>query len=360
MTFNILHGKDSSLEATPFHEGYCYVTHEGYFYVDLNIGTAAQPNYKRIKLNANQAESLLDYDVVPKEVYIGNDVVMPENATIQVLLDGNDEQVALENKLTDYIDASLTLQLEEKWTQEKDEIIEEVKAECVAKNQGSVNVGKILVVGTDGNFILTDMPEGGASGDVTGVLDESNNILLSGNLADGIYTLKYENTDGTYIDIGTLEVGVIPEPEPTYTNLLPLSVDENGNDYVGTHANGGDGYEYGYKVSGSTGALSAVDGAYCSGFIPLVYGDMARIYNIALNSNVSINNVSFYDANKTYIKGYGGPAGNFTSNVKLEEGAYTVYPTRWGSSVLGNVAFFRFSCGGITDETIVTVNETIS
>ena len=113
MKFNILHGKESSLELTPFQEGNCYITHDGYFYVDLNIGTAVQPNYKRIKLNANQAESLLDYDVIPKEVHVGNDEVMPENATIQILLDGNNEQIALENKLTDYIDASMTLQLEE-------------------------------------------------------------------------------------------------------------------------------------------------------------------------------------------------------------------------------------------------------
>lgn len=90
----------------------------------------------------------------------------------------------------------------------------------VVKNQGASNVGKILVVGTDGNLTLTDMPEGGASGDVTGVLDEANNILLSGNLADGTYTLKYENADGTYTEIGTLEVGAIPEPvEPVTENI---------------------------------------------------------------------------------------------------------------------------------------------
>lgn len=81
--------------------------------------------------------------------------------------------------------------------------------EKLDKNWGTANVGKILVVGTDGNLTLTDMPEGGTSGDVVGVLDDSNNILLSGALADGTYTLKYENADGTYTEIGTLEVGSI-------------------------------------------------------------------------------------------------------------------------------------------------------
>lgn len=85
--------------------------------------------------------------------------------------------------------------------------LSEAIADLLPKNQGEENVGKILVVGTDGNLTLIDMPEGGASGDVIGVLDESNNILLTGNLADGTYTLKYENADGTYTEIGTLEVG---------------------------------------------------------------------------------------------------------------------------------------------------------
>lgn len=100
-----------------------------------------------------------------------------------------------------------------------DSKMNELKKIFLAKNQGASNVGKILVVGTDGNLTLADMPEGGASGDVTGVLDEENNILLSGNLVDGTYTLKFENTDGTYTEIGTLEVGAIPEPEPTKTNF---------------------------------------------------------------------------------------------------------------------------------------------
>lgn len=77
------------------------------------------------------------------------------------------------------------------------------------KNQGASNVGKILVVGTDGNLTLTDMPQGGASGDVIGTIDESNNILLSGNLADGTYTIKYEMADGSTTNIGSLVVGEI-------------------------------------------------------------------------------------------------------------------------------------------------------
>ena len=58
-----------------------------------------------------------------------------------------------------------------------DAIIKAAQSVCVAKNQGTANVGKILVVGTDGNLTLIDIPEGGASGDVVGVLDEANNKI---------------------------------------------------------------------------------------------------------------------------------------------------------------------------------------
>ena len=61
MLFKILHGDSSriSTEITPFHEGYCYVTHDGYMYIDINIGTKESPNNQRIKLNAKDAETLL-------------------------------------------------------------------------------------------------------------------------------------------------------------------------------------------------------------------------------------------------------------------------------------------------------------
>lgn len=120
-----------------------------------------------------------------------------------------------------YVAGGSDAQLEQEVEQLKESI-----ANYLPKNQGTANVGKILVVGTDGNLTLTEMPEGGASGDVIGTLDESNNILLSGNLADGTYTLKYENTDGTYTEIGTLEVGAIV----TYTvtqNLTEVTSDNS-------------------------------------------------------------------------------------------------------------------------------------
>lgn len=46
----------------------------------------------------------------------------------------------------------------------------------------------------------------GTDGDVVGYVDENNNIIVTGNLADGSYSVKYEMENGTVIDIGALVV----------------------------------------------------------------------------------------------------------------------------------------------------------
>lgn len=234
---------------------------------------------------------------------------------------------------------------------DKNTIVQAVKGVCVSKNQGAENVGKILVVGTDGNLVLTDMPEGGASGDVTGVLDESNNILLSGNLADGTYTLKYLNADGTYSDVGTIEVSSVTPDTPSYTNLLPLSVDASGNEYVGT--NGEYGYKSGYRLN-SSGLEKAQSGVMCTGFMPYTSdADTIYIKGITLDSAGSYSVVSFYDASKTHIKTLAISTAN--AAFKLNGDVWAITPNV--QTLISDVAFFRFSAGTITDETIVTVNE---
>lgn len=57
----------------------------------------------------------------------------------------------------------------------------------------------------------------GESDAVFGVVDDANNITISGSLESGTYTLKYENADGTTTEIGTFTVG---EVGPAYTNVF--------------------------------------------------------------------------------------------------------------------------------------------
>lgn len=52
---------------------------------------------------------------------------------------------------------------------------------------------------------------------ILGTVDANNNIILTGELADGTYTIKYEDADGEQTTIGTLEH--TSAPLPSYTNL---------------------------------------------------------------------------------------------------------------------------------------------
>lgn len=79
MLFKILHGDASriSTEITPFHEGYCYVTHDGYMYIDMNIGTVESPNNQRIKLNSLNAETLCGMSLEELKEYVSaQDIVV--------------------------------------------------------------------------------------------------------------------------------------------------------------------------------------------------------------------------------------------------------------------------------------------
>lgn len=171
------------------------------------------------------------------------------------------------------------------------------------KNQGSSNVGKILVVGTDGNLTLTEMPEGGASGDVIGTLDEANNILLSGNLADGTYTLKYLNEDGTYTEIGTLEVGAIPEPEPTKTNFFVV---------------GGDGYLNPGRAGSNGADRTDITTCLLSNYIEVQNGDEIYAYR-ACSSNADVALMALYKADKTGVGFYVRSNPSQLTNISMSD-----------------------------------------
>lgn len=144
-----------------------------------------------------------------------------------------------------------------------------------------------------------------------------------------------------------------------YTNLLPSAIDTDGSAY-----GDGKGYMSGYKLSCSStgGTPSATSGAYVSGFMPVEDNhDTIRIKNIALHSGASINNIILYNKDKTKLYPIGGVEGGFAKLIEVDAGdIYRFSPKIWLTNAqAANIGFFRFSCGGITDETIVTVNEEI-
>ena len=120
---------------------------------------------------------------------------------------------------------------------------------------------------------------------VFGRVDANNVITLTGELADGTYTLKYENAKGEVIEIGSLV-------NAKYTNQIPISTDTSGSVYNGV------GYKE--KTRGnSSGAEATVDNAsatnpvFFTGFIPCKQGDVIRLKNCYLYASAN-NNSSVY------------------------------------------------------------------
>ena len=262
--------------------------------------------------------------------------------------------------------------------------------------------------------------------EIIGNIDSNNNIVITGALADGSYSVKYKMDNNSTVDIGELildstvyynitnnlsncsnsngidkaiagqsyyavitanvgyelkaisvtmggnsidienniisitnvtsDIIITATAEATEViNVLPQAIGLDGSDYVGKHALGGDGWEYGYRISGSLGTEVAMEDVCCSGFMPVsnIY-DKIFIKNVTLSSKESQNNICFYNAAKERIYGISGVANAFTSQVTAGEGGvYSFRPSNWTADT--SVAYFRFSCGSITSATIVIV-----
>ena len=188
--------------------------------------------------------------------------------------------------------------------------------------------------------------EAGSSGDIVGYIDSDNTIVLSGALAEGTYTVKYEMEDGSLIDIGEL----VNTDAPTFTNMIPLSTDSSGNLYVGT--NGEAGYKTDYRLSGSSGAESAQTGTEVTGFIPVTKGDVIYLKNIT-DSGTHV--IGLYDSSYAKIV-----TNSITTMFGGAISGEVVSDTIDGSiNATDSVAFMRVCADEITDESIITVNEPI-
>lgn len=221
-------------------------------------------------------------------------------------------------------------------------------------------------VGTGVEFI------GGATGDVTGVIDSANNIILTGvggDLADGTYTIKYEKEDGTLVDGGNLVVS----SGPAYTNLLPTSVDNTGAVYNGT------GFKNGYRLTGGAYPCeSAGTEFFCTGYIPYTKAQAsARVPMYVKGITIDLSNVpkylrvlmvDAYNATDSYIDtltitGDSGASNQITIQ-QLGDKYYKLTPN--GGFITGNfgwgnedLRYIRWSFPGTGDGVIFTVDEPI-
>ena len=188
---------------------------------------------------------------------------------------------------------------------------------------------------------------------VFGRVDGENNIILTGELADGTYTIKYEDADGNVTEIGTIDT----TSAPSYTNWIPKSTGIDGSIYNGK------GYKENTRWSLSGGGDVDATGVTVSGYIPVKTGDVIRIKNITMNKNVTDNScVVCYFWSRTATDGASANAAditNYFNGVFDASGNLTEFTIDANSS-LGGVKYIRLNTGYIGADSILTINEEIS
>lgn len=159
--------------------------------------------------------------------------------------------------------------------------------------------GKTPVLGvdyftdSDKEFIVSSVIDYFGGRPLYGFVDENNRIVVSGNLGDGTYTVKYELEDGTTVDIGELTLGGTSDPdEPEVPEV---------NNYFNK-----DTAQLNFRL-GSNGTSSAYDGMVTTDFIEYT-DDMTgkRFYasgiEPVMSSQYNYNaRVVYYDSNKTKV-----------------------------------------------------------
>ncbi len=180
---------------------------------------------------------------------------------------------------------------------------------------------------------------------VFGTVDENNNIILSGELTSGTYTVKYEHTDGSLTSIGTLNH---TSGTASYTNMLPLSTDSDGSIYNGI------GYKKDVRWSNSSAAESNYTGCYLSGYIPVKSGDVVRLKNVTMLNGSDGNLCAIF-----FFTDYGISADyvNNTQNIN------SVSPVWDGDTLVQftslHSGYFRITASYMGSDSVVTVNEQI-
>ena len=200
---------------------------------------------------------------------------------------------------------------------------------------------------------------------VFGRIDENKHITLSGHLANGTYTVVFEDEDGFVSEVCTINKGV-----PAYINILAESVDADGNPY-----NDGKGWKKNTRLN-SSGAEATAEGTECTGFMPIKIGDVFRFENMKIagilpeGGSNSTQYIVFYNSAKaklhhvythTICKSPGSQDGYFEFD---ENGYWKKYDTSNLAAVSTSVnwsdlAYFRISAEEISDASIITRNQVV-
>lgn len=176
---------------------------------------------------------------------------------------------------------------------------------AVSVSQGVANAGKILIVDANGNLTLSDIPFSGTSGDIVGVIDADNNIVLTGVLPEGIYTFKYQMEDGTLQDVGSINL----ESEQVVSVAL----------------------HYGKIDYSNNGAIVSSDTYLYSDAVERETNCSYRVSYVGEGSNSNFK-VCYYDENDNYLS---------VSDIAINPNNGIVQTGSWSVPLIAGAAKFR-------------------
>ena len=122
---------------------------------------------------------------------------------------------------------------------------------------------------------------------IRGIVDDENNIVLNGHIADGTYVLKYENTDGTSVEIGEI---VVANGNVSGDSDNQGAGVENLIETARTHTDpntvfNGIGYMDEKYASSSSPFFGTDANTVCTGLIPATFNSVFYIKGVTLDSN---------------------------------------------------------------------------
>lgn len=182
---------------------------------------------------------------------------------------------------------------------------------------------------------------------VFGRVDAEKNIVLSGSLAEGNYTVKYEDATGNQTVIGSIAVG------DALINMIPISTGADGTIYNEV------GYKTNMRLSNSTGNEATHDGGFeLTGFIPMTVNDVA--YGNAgmfLGTKNSYLEICAYDSSKALL-GHSVIYNNPVTYSVNDNGTWVYTPAN--DSAYANIAYIRVCADVIDENSIITINQPLS
>lgn len=193
---------------------------------------------------------------------------------------------------------------------------------------------------------------------VFGRVDAENNIILTGELAEGTYTIKYEDAEGNLTEIGTLDNIEVPE----IINMLHKAINADGTEFVGP--NGEDGWKPGYRLN-SSATETAHTTCKITGFIPVKFGDVVRFKNVGWNTSSNGDDgtyIAIYKPDFTKItstKSTGLSSINYLFKPVVIDDSTKELLSITMADGSQNYGYLRISTPGLNADSIITVNQEI-